>query len=179
MIRGLPRRVRNQAGGHEQRHRVSTCGLPGKLPCGSFGTGVVARMRQPGGNATGFATKGDRGCGSPAGHARKCAAALGVQALGVPFDAVTNSHSRVINEQLIRHKLPAMFAGVAYVEGGGLMSCAAAFGDNFRRAASHVDKIFRGAKPGDLPVQQPTRFELVVNGKTAKAIGVAFPAGCL
>lgn len=76
----------------------------------------------------------------------------------------------------IRQKLPAMFAGVAYVEVGGLMSYAAAFGDNFRRAASHVDKIFKGAKPGDLPAQQPTRFELVANGKTAKAISVAFPA---
>ena len=59
-----------------------------------------------------------------------------------------------------------------YVEAGGLMSYGANFPDLFRRAADHVDKILRGTKPGDIPVEQPTKFELVINLKTAKSLGV-------
>ena len=67
-----------------------------------------------------------------------------------------------------------MFGGSAYVEVGGLMAYGSSDTDNFRRAAAYVDKIFKGAKPGDLPLQQPIKFEMVVNMKTAKAIGVTF-----
>ena len=68
-----------------------------------------------------------------------------------------------------------MFGSSLFVEVGGLMSYATSNTDNFRRAAAYADKILKGAKPGDLPIQQPTKFELVVNMKTAKAIGVTFP----
>ena len=104
----------------------------------------------------------------------KLATALGVQAFIVTQGGIANTQRRVIADHIIRLKAPAMFAGSEYVEAGGLMSYAASFTDNFRRAAAYVDKILKGAKPGDLPIQQPIRFELVVNMKSAGAIGVKF-----
>jgi putative ABC transport system substrate-binding protein len=72
-----------------------------------------------------------------------------------------------------------MFSSSEYVEAGGLMSYSSSFNDNYRRAAAYVDKILKGAKPGDLPIEQPTRFELVLNLKTAKAMGLKFPQSFL
>ena len=72
-------------------------------------------------------------------------------------------------------QLPTIFAGRENVEVGGLMSYGPNTLDLFRRAADYVDKILRGAKPGDLPIEQPTKFELVVNLKTAKALGLTVP----
>ncbi len=109
----------------------------------------------------------------------KRAAALGAQAYIVTSSGTTVSLQQAIADRLIGLKAPSMFAGSQYVEAGGLMSYAASFTDNFRRAAAYVDKIFKGAKPGELPIQQPVRFELVVNLKTAKAIGVKLPATVL
>ena len=105
----------------------------------------------------------------------KRAAALGAQAYIVAAGGTANTQRRAIADRIIGLKVPAMFGGSAYVEAGGLMSYAAYFTDNFRRAAAYVDKILKGAKPGDLPIEQPTRFELVVNMKTAKATGLTFP----
>ena len=77
------------------------------------------------------------------------------------------------------HKLPTMLAAKAYVEAGGLMSYGPDRADLFRRAATYVDLILKGAKPADLPVEQPTKFELVVNLKTAKALGLTIPQSLL
>ena len=107
--------------------------------------------------------------------ALKRATAIGAEAYMVTQSGTANSQRQAIVDHIIRLKVPAMFASSLFVEAGGLMSYAASLTDNFRRAAAYVDKILKGAKPGDLPIEQPTRFELVVNMKTAKAMGLSFP----
>src|SRR5256885_528881 len=78
-----------------------------------------------------------------------------------------------------RHRLPAMYGFRQHVEAGGLMSYAANFSVMFHRAATFVSKILKGAKPSDLPVEQPTKFEFVINLKTAKALGITMPQSVL
>jgi putative ABC transport system substrate-binding protein len=87
-------------------------------------------------------------------------------------DAFFFSQRQRIGELAIKARLPTIFAQREYVEAGGLMYYGESFADFYRRAAFYVDKIFKGALPADLPIQQPTRFELVINLKTAKAIGL-------
>jgi putative tryptophan/tyrosine transport system substrate-binding protein len=89
------------------------------------------------------------------------------------------SERRRIVELAARHHLPSMFNAREFVELGGLMSYGANVDVLVRRSASFVDKILKGAKPGDLPVEQPTKFELVVNLKTAKALAVEVPGSLL
>ena len=76
-------------------------------------------------------------------------------------------------------RLPAIFGTRAFADGGGLMSYGVNYGDQYRRSAAYVDKILKGAKPGDLPIEQPTKLELVVNLKTAKALGITIPESIL
>jgi putative tryptophan/tyrosine transport system substrate-binding protein len=79
----------------------------------------------------------------------------------------------------LRHRLPAMYSARVYVEAGGLMAYGASLPDLFRRAATYVDRILKGATPADLPVEQPTKFELVLNLKSAQALGITMPPSLL
>jgi putative ABC transport system substrate-binding protein len=101
--------------------------------------------------------------------------ALGAQAYMVTQGGFINSQRRAITDRIIRLKVPASYTDAQYVEAGGLMSYAASPLGNFRQAADYVDKIFKGSNPGDLPIEQPVKFELVLNLKTARAMGIKFP----
>jgi len=92
---------------------------------------------------------------------------------------VINTHRTRIVEFATENRLPAMYATPEFVEAGGLMSYALNYTDLFRRAATYVDRILKGAKPADLPVEQPTKFELVINLKAAKQIGLTIPPNVL
>jgi len=94
-------------------------------------------------------------------------------------DPLTLFHRDRIIEAAAKNRLPAMYELQEFVEAGGLMSYGPSILDNFRRAATYVDKILKGAKPGDLPVEQPTKFELVINLKIAKQIGLTIPPNVL
>jgi putative ABC transport system substrate-binding protein len=100
-------------------------------------------------------------------------------ALTVLSSPVFVAERRRIAELAIKNRLPTVFAFRSYVDAGGLMSYGPNIADLFRRAATYVDKILKGAKPADLPVEQPTTFELAVNLKTAKALGLTIPSSML
>jgi putative ABC transport system substrate-binding protein len=94
-------------------------------------------------------------------------------------DSMFLLHRARLADLAIKHRLPSMSTQTQWVEAGGLMSYAASLPDLYRRAATYVDKILRGAKPADLPIEQPAKFELVVNLKTAKALGLTIPSSLL
>jgi putative ABC transport system substrate-binding protein len=103
----------------------------------------------------------------------------GTQALYVCGDALTTANRARIGTLALGARLLTIYPDRAYVEVGGLMSYGANIADLFRRAADYVDKILRGAKPANLPVEQPTKFELVINLTTAKALGLTIPESFL
>ena len=105
---------------------------------------------------------------------RKRAGALLISAAGILWP-----HARRLAELSSKNRLPSMYGLREYVEAGGLISYGADINDIWRRAAVFVDKILKGAKPADLPVEQPTKFELVINLKTAKALGLTIPQSLL
>ena len=84
-------------------------------------------------------------------------------------------HRDLIIALAARHKLPAIYIERLFAAAGGLLSYGPDFADQYRRAASYVDRIFKGEKPADLPVQAPTKYELAINQKTAKALGLDVP----
>jgi putative ABC transport system substrate-binding protein len=92
---------------------------------------------------------------------------------------IYSAHRQLILDHVAKYRLPTMFADRDWVEAGGLMSYATDSDDLFRRAAGYVDKILKGAKPGDLPIEQPTKFELVINMRTARALGLTIPPAVL
>jgi ABC-type uncharacterized transport system substrate-binding protein len=103
----------------------------------------------------------------------------GAEALLMFFSPFFTTHRQRLMELAAQHRLPGIFESRAYVEAGGLMSYNVSYAALFRRAASYVDRILKGAKPADLPVEQPTNFELVINLKTAQALGLTIPPSLL
>ena len=101
------------------------------------------------------------------------------QALIIFADLVTFAHQKKLADLALTYRLPAMFGFREFTELGGLISYGANVSEMWRRAAPYVDKILRGADPGELSIEQPTRFELVVNVKTAKSLGIQVPASLL
>src|SRR5262249_23728704 len=94
-------------------------------------------------------------------------------------NALLTVHRDLILKLITRYKLPAIYPDRFVVANGGLISYGPGFADQFRRAAGYVDRILKGEKPSDLPVQAPTKYELVINLKTAKALGLTVPQSLL
>jgi ABC-type uncharacterized transport system substrate-binding protein len=101
------------------------------------------------------------------------------QAVLVLQSPIFNSQRKQIVELAVKNRLPAIYSAAEWMEDGGLMIYSASFTDLFRRAATYVGKILKGTKPADLPVEQPTKFELVINLKTVKQIGLTIPPNVL
>ena len=102
-----------------------------------------------------------------------------LDAIFIPADSIFYQHRIRLAQLAAKSRLPAMWGLREHVEAGGLMTYATDLHDLARRAATFVDKILKGAKPADLPVEQPTKFELVINLKTAKTLGLTIPPSLL
>ena len=109
------------------------------------------------------------------------AAMTGWRAAGllVLADPVLGNEIDQVAKLAAKSRLPAIYVRREFAETGGLLAYGPSFSDNYRRAATYVDKILKGAKPADLPIEQPTKFELIINLKTAKALGVRIPQSLL
>ena len=112
-------------------------------------------------------------------HAFEAAVTQHADALVIGLDTVVAANRQAIVDLATSHRLLTIFSSREFVEAGGLISYGVSYPDLYRRAATYVDKILKGAKAGDLPVEQPTKFELVINLKTAKQIGVMIPPNVL
>src|SRR5262249_26293773 len=111
--------------------------------------------------------------------ALQAATRRGTGALLVLDDFLFTRHMRQLGELTVKARLPAMYGTTGFAEAGGLASYGPNFFDVSRRAATYVDKILKGATPGDLPIEQPTRFDLVINLKTARTLGLTIPTSVL
>jgi putative ABC transport system substrate-binding protein len=112
-------------------------------------------------------------------RAFKEAARARSSALLVTQNTLVASNQNLIRDLAIKNRLPAIYSRVTYVNSGGLMSYATDLGESFRRAASMVDKVLKGVKPADIPVEQPTKFEFIINLKAAKQIELTIPPNVL
>jgi putative ABC transport system substrate-binding protein len=113
------------------------------------------------------------------GRAFELAIRQHVDALLIGFDGLTQMHQQTIVDLVARNRLPAVYPAREFVEAGGLIAYAVNYPDLYFRFASFVDRIFKGAKPAELPVEQPTKFELVINLNTARALGLTIPQSVL
>jgi len=102
-----------------------------------------------------------------------------VDAVVVVNGPLVYAERKRIADLALKHKLPAIYGSAEYADVGGLLAYGPSYPDLYRRAAIYVDKILKGANPGDLPIEQPTTFELVINVNTARALGVAIPPSIL
>jgi putative ABC transport system substrate-binding protein len=109
----------------------------------------------------------------------EAATKLSLKAMLVQQDALIQASSKQIVALAAKHRLPALYLSREYVADGGLMGFGVHYPELYGRAAVYVDKIMKGAKPGDLPIEQPTRFSLVINAGTAKALGIVVPRSLL
>jgi len=109
------------------------------------------------------------------GHAFDRAKERHVDALLVGLDGLIQAHRQTIASLATQNRLPAVYSGREFIEAGGLLSYAVSYPDLYRRATIYVDKIFKGVKPADLPVEQPTKFELIINLRAAKTLGLTIP----
>ena len=98
-----------------------------------------------------------------------------VEALVIGIDGLTQMYQQTIVDSVARNRLPAIYPDRAFVDGGGLIAYAVNYPDLYLRAAGLIGKIFKGAKPADLPIEQPTKFDLVINLKTTKSLGLTIP----
>jgi putative tryptophan/tyrosine transport system substrate-binding protein len=130
---------------------------------------LVASLAGPGGNVTGLSSM------TPELSSKRLELLKEVMF----FDPLSTGYRELVADFAKKHRLPTVFGAREFAEAGGLMSYAPNIAESFRRAATYVDKILRGAKPGDLPIEQPTKFELVINMKTAKALGLTIPQSIL
>jgi putative ABC transport system substrate-binding protein len=105
----------------------------------------------------------------------RAAAKWRANALITVAQALFNTNPKRIADFAVKNRMPLMFENSRFAEDGGLMGYSSNAEENIRRAATYVDKILKGAKPADLPIEQPTKFELVINLKTAKQIGLTIP----
>ena len=212
--------------------RTSTVPIVFVLPGDPVGSGLVASLAHPGGNATGTSTlipelstkhlellkravprlarvtvlynPGTRLTALAVESTREAARALAVELHVIPIrkpdelanalataraqradalmalaDPVFGIKLALLADLAARHHLPAIYVRREFAEVGGLLAYGPSFPDNFRRAATYVDKILKGAKPGELPIEQPKKVELVINLKTAKALGLTIPQSLL
>jgi putative ABC transport system substrate-binding protein len=113
------------------------------------------------------------------GRAFELAVRQHVDGVVIGADGLTQMHQQAIIDWVVRNRLPTIYPAREFVEAGGLIAYAVNYPDLYFRLATFVDKIFKGAKPGELPVEQPTKFELVINLKTAKALGLTIPPSLL
>jgi putative ABC transport system substrate-binding protein len=116
-------------------------------------------------------------CDGTSRMTRECQVRI-CERLGVLYifaSAFAQGHWKRLAQLALDYRLPTMYGFREFVDRGGLLSYGASISDGYRRAATLIDKIFKGSRPSDLPVEQPTRFELIINARTAKALGVTIP----